>query len=394
MLGFEFLRRRGRGRKGPVGFAAGLVLAPVAGLFLAAPAAAEGWRLDPSASSLTYQSVKKNSIVETNTIRNISGDIAEDGRATVRFDLNSVDTGVDLRNVRMRFLFFETFKFPEAVLTATVDPALFADLPTRRRMTHTLPFRLDLHGIAMDMQTDVVVTMITEGMVAVSSSAPIFVKAEDFGLLPGIEKLEQAANVTNIVPTASVSFDLVFTTGEIGEASQVVAEAAAPAAAPQAVSAEPAAVVAEPAVVAAPVEVALTGPVITDAAKATYTDEECFNRFEVLSRTGAIFFRTGSAELDELSRPVLGAVLDVVGKCPRLQVEVSGHTDSDGSDGANQTLSERRAAAVADYIARAGIPPTQIAAKGYGELRPIVPNDSDKNKALNRRIEFAARPID
>src|SRR5690606_28207276 len=106
-----------------------------------------------------------------------------DGRATVRFDLNSVDTGVDLRNVRMRFLFFETFKFPEAVLTATVDPAVFADLATRRRMTHTLPFNLDLHGVSKDMQANVVVTMITDGMVAVSSAAPIFVKADDFGLL-------------------------------------------------------------------------------------------------------------------------------------------------------------------------------------------------------------------
>lgn len=87
------------------------------------------WTLDPTASVLTYQSVKKNTIVETNKIRNISGSLTTAGDAKVTFDLNSVDTGVDLRNVRMRFLFFETFKFPTAELTAKVDPRR---LPTWR----------------------------------------------------------------------------------------------------------------------------------------------------------------------------------------------------------------------------------------------------------------------
>src|SRR4051794_12551850 len=78
--------------------------------------AAPNWTLDPAASVITYQSVKKNTIVETNKIRNITGTLSAAGDAKVKFDLNSVDTGVDLRNVRMRFLFFETFKYPTAEL--------------------------------------------------------------------------------------------------------------------------------------------------------------------------------------------------------------------------------------------------------------------------------------
>ncbi|RVA63117.1 YceI family protein, partial [Mesorhizobium sp. M7A.F.Ca.CA.001.08.1.1] len=213
------------------------------------------WTLDSTASVLTYQSVKKNTIVETNKIRNISGSLTSAGDAKVTFDLNSVDTGVDLRNVRMRFLFFETFKFPSAELTAKVDPAAFADLATKRRVKAVLPFRLSLHGVDKDLQANIVVTMISDTMVSVASEAPVAVHVEDFGLLPNVDKLQQAANVTNIVPTASVSFDFVF-----------VADGSKPA-------------VVQP-VAASTADV---GPVTTDAAKTSFSDEECLNRFAVLS---------------------------------------------------------------------------------------------------------------
>ena len=345
----------------------GLIAAAILGFLVFGPAmasAAPNWTLDPDASVLTYQSVKKNTIVETNKIRNITGTLSSAGDAKVTFDLNSVDTGVDLRNVRMRFLFFETFKFPTAELTAKVDPAAFADLPTKRRIKATLPFRLSIHGVDKDLEASVVVTMISDTQVSVASEAPVAVHVEDFGLLPNIDKLQQAANVTNIVPTASVSFDFVFT-----------ADGSKPAAAQT---------------VAASAEV---GPVATDAAKSNFSDEECLNRFAVLSRTGAIYFRSASVRLDAKSRPLLTEVEGVVGKCPTLKVEVSGYTDSDGSPEANKALSERRAKSVADALVADGIPRNQISSAGYGEDKPVAANDTPKNKALNRRIEFSATKL-
>jgi OOP family OmpA-OmpF porin len=336
------------------------IAAIVAFAATAGVANAQDWILNATASKLTYQSVKKNTVVETNSIRNISGTLTADGQAKVVFDLDSVDTGIDLRNVRMRFLFFETFKYPKAEVRAKVDPAVFTDLPSKRRMTSKLPFILNLHGVDKTLEANVVVTMITDDMVSVASESPIAVNVADFGLLPNIEKLEIAANVTNIVPTASVSFDFVF------NAEGSVA----------------------PAAVAAVAPATDVGPVVTDAAKASFSNEECVNRFEVISRTGAIYFRTASAQLDPTSKPLLDAVVDVVGKCPDLQIEISGHTDSDGAEASNQRLSERRAQAVAEAIAASGIPNEQLTVAGYGEAKPVAPNDSAKNKALNRRIEF------
>lgn len=336
----------------------------------AAPArAASSWTLDPTASTLSYQSIKKNTIVETNKIRNISGVIAPDGTAKVTIDLNSVETGVDIRNVRMRFLFFETFKFPVATVSTKLDPAAFADLATKRRMKLSLPFTLDLHGQTKDLRADVVVTMISDSAVSVTSDSPIEIKVEDFGLGPAIEKLEQAGNVANIVPVGSVSFDVLF-----------VADGAS-ASAPKVAAAAPAADQSAPA-----------GPIATDASKAAYSDEECRNRFEVMSRTGAVYFRPDSAELDKASQPLLAAALDVIRKCPGLKVEVAGHTDADGAAAANLWLSQRRAEAVVVFLRAAGVAPARLSAKGYGQTKPIVPNDTDKNKALNRRIEFTAGP--
>ena len=169
--------------------------------------------------------------------------------------------------------------------------------------------------------------------------------------------------MTNIVPTASVSFDFVFAVdGSKPAAIQTVAAGA-------------------------------VGPVTTDAAKANFSDEECLNRFAVLSRTGAIYFRPASARLDARSRPLLTEVEGVVGKCPTLKVEVSGYTDSDGSPEANKLLSERRAQAVADALIVDGVPRNQISAAGYGEERPVAANDTPKNKALNRRIEFSTSKL-
>ena len=81
-------------------------------------------------------------------------------------------------------------------------------------------------------------------------------------------------------------------------------------------------------------------------------------------------------------------MVGVVGKCPKLKVEVSGHTDSDGSPTANKTLSERRAKAVAAAIIAAGIPSTQIASAGYGEERPASMGGAETAWSKNRRDEF------
>lgn len=78
-------------------------------------------------------------------------------------------------------------------------------------------------------------------------------------------------------------------------------------------------------------------------------------------------------------------------KAPQgVVVEVGGHTDSDGSDQANQTLSENRAKAVRDALIKFGVKPEMLTEKGYGESKPIKTNETDDGKFQNRRIEYSA----
>ena len=271
--------------------------------------------------------------------------------------LDSIDTHIDLRNVRMRFLFFETFKFPEALVSASIDPPVLADLPTKRRIITTVPFTLTLHGVAKQMTANVAITLVSNDMVTVASVGIIPVAAADFNLADGVGKLQDAAKV-KLVPVGSVAFDWVFVRN----------------------GSTTAALVAEPA----------TGAVTAKETQGDFDPAACKDRFDTLSHAGNITFGSASARLDVADSAVLDTLLDVVQRCPALRIEIGGHTDDVGPDAANLTLSQRRAAAVADYLVSKGIEASRLVSKGYGETTPLVANDSDENRTRNRRIEFQA----
>ncbi|HVV42792.1 MAG TPA: OmpA family protein [Nitrobacter sp.] len=104
-----------------------------------------------------------------------------------------------------------------------------------------------------------------------------------------------------------------------------------------------------------------------------------------------IRFESGRANIDPDSIGLLDLLVATAFRCPSATIEIIGHTDSDGDDKFNQTLSERRAQAVADYLVKAGLPADRFKPMGYGSAQPIAPNDNDEDKAKNRRIDFVVR---
>lgn len=101
-----------------------------------------------------------------------------------------------------------------------------------------------------------------------------------------------------------------------------------------------------------------------------------------------ITFETNSADLNSSSFEELDRVVNLMGDNPELKIEISAHTDDVGSDKYNLKLSDRRAQSVVDYLIENEIPITRLIAKGYGETQPLVNNDSDENRAKNRRVEL------
>jgi outer membrane protein OmpA-like peptidoglycan-associated protein/tetratricopeptide (TPR) repeat protein len=101
-----------------------------------------------------------------------------------------------------------------------------------------------------------------------------------------------------------------------------------------------------------------------------------------------IFFETGKAELTETSHLEIEKLMELLNQNPALKVEISGHTDNVGADAANLNLSQDRAGVVVSTLVKKGIPAARLIAKGYGKTQPVALNDTDENRALNRRTEF------
>ena len=102
-----------------------------------------------------------------------------------------------------------------------------------------------------------------------------------------------------------------------------------------------------------------------------------------------IEFQTLRAEIRPESLGILDQIRGALAVNPQLRrVRIEGHTDNRGATMANEKLSQRRAESVMNYLVREGIDPSRLEAKGWGEERPLVKNDSEENMQINRRVEF------
>jgi outer membrane protein OmpA-like peptidoglycan-associated protein len=101
-----------------------------------------------------------------------------------------------------------------------------------------------------------------------------------------------------------------------------------------------------------------------------------------------INFDFDKATLRPDSEPTLTQVLRLLRDEPKLTVEIGGHTDNVGKADYNMKLSDRRAATVREWLVGHGIAASRLTSRGYGDTQPLVPNDSDENRAKNRRVEL------
>lgn len=104
--------------------------------------------------------------------------------------------------------------------------------------------------------------------------------------------------------------------------------------------------------------------------------------------TNGIRFDVNKATIRPESMGVINSIYGLLKDHPEINLSIEGHTDSDGDDASNQGLSERRAQAVADQLAKMGIDGSRMTSKGWGESKPLNSNTTSEGKANNRRVEF------
>ncbi len=108
----------------------------------------------------------------------------------------------------------------------------------------------------------------------------------------------------------------------------------------------------------------------------------------VTVRLKNIYFDFDKTTLKKESFTELNKVVEFLNENSTVEIEISGHTDSKGSDEYNESLSQGRSQAVVDYLISQGISDYRLSAHGYGESKPIDTNDTDEGRANNRRVEF------
>ncbi len=112
-----------------------------------------------------------------------------------------------------------------------------------------------------------------------------------------------------------------------------------------------------------------------------------------LNMPGNVTFATDSSDLSPAFFDVLNSVGKVIEEFDQTVVEVAGHTDSTGSDAYNQSLSERRSAAVSTYLQAQGVLSQRLITVGMGEAYPVADNTTAEGRQLNRRVEITMVPV-
>lgn len=107
----------------------------------------------------------------------------------------------------------------------------------------------------------------------------------------------------------------------------------------------------------------------------------------------SVLFERGTADIKDGSFEELDRIYSMLSKNPKIEIELSGHTDNTGSAKLNIELSQKRSDRIKEYLVNKGVPSSRLQSKGYGGARPIASNKSEATRKLNRRVEFTVVKI-
>jgi polyisoprenoid-binding protein YceI len=178
-------------------------------LTLSAPVFAT-WSLDNEKSVLSFVSTKAIDIAEVHRFTNLAGRISDKGKAVVTVALDSVHTGIEVRDERMRELFFDTGTYANATMRTAIEMDTINDLAPGMSELLDVVLTLELHGQTMPMDVTVILSRLSETALTVTSRSPVVINAKSFGLGEGMEALRKVANLPSIGQGIPVSFMLTF----------------------------------------------------------------------------------------------------------------------------------------------------------------------------------------
>ena len=184
------------------------VMTLLAALWSIAPAHAD-WMVQDT-SQIGFVSIKNNSIGENNAFQRVSGSISEAGMVAVAIDLTSVETGVGIRHGRLQTMLFDVASFPSATVKATLTPAQVMALRGGGAVTESVALDVSLYGTTVSKTAELLVSVLDDD-VRVTSTQPIMITAQDFGLESGVAALQKIAGLSAISRSIPITVDLRLT---------------------------------------------------------------------------------------------------------------------------------------------------------------------------------------
>jgi len=167
------------------------------------------WTVSDS-SRIGFVSIKNNRIGENNAFERVSGSISESGQVAVSVDLSSVETGIGIRNERLQKMLFEVASFPTASVDAALSDSQIAALRAGGARAESVSVNISLHGKTVSKTANVSVSS-SGGDVRVTTTQPIVITAQEFGLESGVAALQQIAGLSAISRSIPVTVDLRLT---------------------------------------------------------------------------------------------------------------------------------------------------------------------------------------
>lgn len=179
-----------------------------AGMAALADGHGASWVLDPDASTVSFGSVKKDTVGESNHFSRLSGSVSKEGDVAIDVDLTSLETWIDIRNERVAEHVF--LNAPSASFTAKVDMASLEGLAVGAMQEITVDGNFVLGGTEISIQAEMIAVRLSEMRVMMITAEMFWLSTEEAGIDPGIDKLEELAGLSGITRAFPVTLRLVF----------------------------------------------------------------------------------------------------------------------------------------------------------------------------------------
>lgn len=167
------------------------------------------WTLDLAQSAISFDTTKKETVTETHYFSDFRATVKDNGHAKLIINTASVNTNIDIRDQRLRDLFFKVAKFPEAKITLTVPTHYLA--ANANSASFNTKATIELVGMTYEQDVSLKVHYMKNNMVKVTSVHPVILNVASFNLTEGLNTLKDLAGLSSISFDVPVSVALTFT---------------------------------------------------------------------------------------------------------------------------------------------------------------------------------------